>query len=356
MEFKDYYKILGVDKKASDKEVKKAYRKLARQLHPDINPNDPRAEERFKDLNEAYEVLSDPEKRKKYDLLGSNWKTGGVNFDAGSGGDPFSYFKDFGWGGGFSRQNRQGRGRSSSFTGFGDFSDFFNTYFGSDGASMNFSSDMFRTSNKIQSDVEYQIEVTLKEAYSGTEKSFQIQRQERCSTCYGTGRMDNNLCRNCGGSGIILVSRQIQTRIPPGVKEGSKIRLRGEGEIRPDGQRGDMYLIVKLLSHDFFELKDNDLYCKIPISITEAALGAEINIPTLNSKQVQMKIPPETQNGKKFRLSGMGMPKLKGGIPGNMIVEVNLVMPQNLTQKEKELFKEMARIRSDNPRVYTRMG
>jgi len=360
MEFKDYYKILGVNKSASQQEIKKAYRKLARQQHPDVNPNDSRAEERFKELNEAYEVLSDPEKREKYDLLGSNWKsapggsysTGGVNFNE----DIFgSFFKDLNFG-----RGSKGTRRESSFKGFDGFSDFFNTFFGSTGHTSstgrsNFTQDPFTNTASRSKDVEYEMEITLNEAFNGTEKSFQIQRQEACTTCRGLGRDGNKLCYNCGGSGMTLSTRQIQTKIPPGVKEGSRIRLRGEGELYRDGTRGDMYLKVKLINHDLFEIKENDIYCKIPITIWESALGAEIDIPSLNGKHIQMKIPPETQNSRKFRLSGMGMPNLKGGLPGNMIVEVNVVMPQSLSQREKELFSELGRIRHDNPRSNLRI-
>ncbi len=346
MDFKDYYKILGIGKNATDKDIKKAYRKLARQLHPDINPGDPKAEERFKDLNEAYEVLSDPAKREKYDLLGQNWKTGGFNTGRYGGEGASDFFKNF--------RTSSVKSGAASFGGFGDFSDFFNMFF-RNGAGTVTTGDFF-TDNFAggKGDVEYQIEITLREAYNGTEKSFQMQRQEKCSSCHGTGRVNNNLCRNCGGSGMISTSRQIETKIPPGVRNGSRIRLRGEGEVKRDGRRGDMYLKVKLIPHDFFELKENDLYCVVPITVTEAALGAEIKVPSLNGKDLQMKIPPETQNGRKFRLSGMGMPNLKEGLPGNMIVEVKIVMPQGLTEREKELFAEMARIRKDNPRVYTR--
>ncbi len=345
MDFKDYYKILGTDRNATDKDIKKAYRKLARQLHPDINPGDPKAEERFKELNEAYEVLSDPAKRKKYDLLGQNWKNGTFNKGGYSGEGVSDFFRNF--------RTSSGKSGATSFSGFGDFSDFFNTFFrnGTDNFGGDFLND---TGTGGRRDVEYQIEITMREAYNGTEKSFQVQRQEKCSSCYGTGRKNNNLCRNCGGSGMISTSRQIETKIPPGVRNGSRIRLRGEGEIGRDGTRGDMYLKVKLMPHDFFELKENDLYCVVPVTVTEAALGAEIKVPSLNGKDLQMKIPPETQNGRKFRLSGMGMPNLKEGLPGNMIVEVKIVMPQGLTEREKELFTEMACIRRDNPRVYIR--
>jgi len=345
MDFKDYYKILGTGKNATEKDIKKAYRKLARQLHPDINPGDPKAEERFKDLNEAYEVLSDPAKREKYDLLGKNWKTGGFNTGSYGGEGVSDFFKNF--------RTSSRKSGATSFSGFGDFSDFFNTFFrnGTDG----FTGEFFSGNGTGgKGDVEYQIEITLREAYNGTEKAFQMQRQEKCSSCHGSGRVSNNLCRNCGGSGMVTTSRQIETKIPPGVRNGSRIRLRGEGEMGRDGRRGDMYLKVKLIAHDFFELKENDLYCVVPVTVTEAALGAEIRVPSLNGKDLQMKIPPETQNGRKFRLGGMGMPNLKEGLPGNMIVEVKVVMPQGLTERERELFAEMAKIRKDNPRVYSR--
>ena len=346
MEFKDYYKVLGVNKKASQKEIKKAYRKLARKLHPDINPDDPKAEDRFKEINEAYEVLSDKEKREKYDHLGSNWKSGGYKSGRHSDfGEFSSASKGFG---GFSdfRKNES----SSSFSDFGDFSDFFNTFFSS---GMN-NRDIFSNSYVSKGrDLEYELEVTLKEAYGGAKKSFQIHKQEKCHLCYGEGRTGNKLCSNCGGSGMVLKRRQIEAKIPPGVGDGSKIRLKGEGEEGSNGTRGDLYLNIKLIPHEFFKVEGRDLHCQVPVSITEAALGAEIEIPSLNGKKVEMKIPPETQNGKKFRLSGIGMPNLKGGLSGNMIVEVKLVMPEGLTKREKELFSELARLRKGNPRLYS---
>jgi len=327
MNFKDYYKVLGVDKRADIKAIKAAYRKLARKYHPDINPGDPMAEERFKDINEAYEVLSDPEKRSKYDLLGSNWNkiyTGAGGFKPGG----FPGFENFN----FDFQNLKD---------IGSFSDLFKSFFGS-----RKSSSRQTVKRNIQPrkgrDITYPVELTLEEAFNGIEKNLQVQINETCQACNGEG----NSCSACQGTGRSYKQRKISVKIPSGVKDGARVRVAGQGEPGfQDGSPGDLYLEVKLASHKVFELKNEDLYCEIPVPLYETILGGEIEIPTLSGNNVLMKVPPDTQNGKTFRLSGLGMPDLKGGTSGHQYVTVKVVLPENLTDKEKSLFHELARLR-----------
>ncbi|MEQ8169030.1 MAG: J domain-containing protein [Candidatus Eremiobacterota bacterium] len=341
MKFKDYYKILSVDKKSDIKTIKNAYRKLARKYHPDVNPNDPHAEERFKEINEAYEVLSDPEKRKKYDLLGNNWNkvyTGPGGFS----GTGFPGFENINF----------------DFQDLGDlggFSDFFKTFFGGQRGAAPGASAWQRNTvpPKRGRDLTYPIEITLEEAYKGVERSLQVQIQDICPHCRGEGLSGRHSCSNCQGSGRIYKQRKISVKIPPGVKDSSKVRMAGQGETGTGGgSPGDLYLEIKLAIHKFFEVKGDDLYCEIPISVTEAILGAEIQVPTINGSSVLMKIPPETQNGRNFRLSGLGMHPLKGGLPGHQYVKVKVVLPQNLSKREKEIFQELATLRQDNPRAF----
>jgi len=336
MKFKDYYKILGVDKKSDGKTIKNAYRKLARKHHPDVNPNESGAEERFKEINEAYEVLSDPEKRKKYDLLGSNWN----RVNTGPGGfrsTGFPGFENFN----FDFQDLGDLG--------GGFSDFFKTFFGSQRKT----GPAWQRSPKKGRDLTYQIEITLEEACKGVERTLQIQIQDMCPHCNGHGISEKSSCSACQGTGRIYKQRKISVKIPPGVKEGSKVRMAGQGEAGTGGgSSGDLYLNIKLSPHKFFELRDDDLYCEIPITVIESVLGSEIQVPTISGSKVLMKIPPETQNGKTFRLSGLGMPPLKGGLAGHQYVKVKVVLPQNLTEKEKYFYEELAKLRQDNPRAF----
>ena len=343
MKFKDYYKILGVDKKSDGKTIKNAYRKLARKHHPDVNPNDPRAEERFKEINEAYEVLSDPEKRKKYDLLGSNWNkvhTGPGGFKTGG----FPGFENFN----FDFQDLGDIG--------GGFSDFFKAFFGSrrgGGIDPGSPGQPWQRTPKKGRDLTYQIEVTLEEAYKGVERNLQVQIQDTCARCNGHGIYGRTSCSACQGTGRIYKQRKISVKIPPGVKEGSKVRMAGQGEAGAGGgSNGDLYLNIKLAQHKFFELRNDDLYCEVPITVTEAILGAEIKVPTISGGKVLMKVPPETQNGKTFRLSGLGMPPLKGGLPGHQYVKVKVILPQNLSGKEKAIYQELSKLRQDNPRAF----
>jgi len=323
---KDYYQVLGVNRSASEKEIKQAYRRLARKHHPDLNPGDKSAEARFKEINAAYEVLSNPEKRKKYDQFGDQWEyaeqfakgegQGGVRWDFGKGGTAFEY------------------GDVS------DFGDIFSSLFG--GAGMG--SRMKRGPQHGQ-DMESPIEVSLEEAYHGSTRVIQLQTAEPCTACGGTGRVGNRVCTICSGAGIKAIPRRLEVKIPAGVKDGSKIRIAGEGGPgRGGGSKGDLYLVVKVLAHKVFERKGNDLYTEVSVPLTTAMLGGEVSLPTLNGN-LSLKIPAETQNGKVFRLAGKGMPKLGDSGYGNMFAKVRVVLPTNLTEEERKLFERLRSLR-----------
>lgn len=311
MEYKDYYKILGVDKTATQQDIKKAYRRLARKYHPDVNPGNKSAEARFKEINEAYEVLSDPEKRKKYDELGASWQQW-----QNMGGDP----RGFDWSQWFAggAQPRSGRvhveyADLNDLFGGGGFSDFFRSIFGDIGGYTAYEQ---RPRSRRGQDLEQHVEITLEEAYSGTKRILQI---------------DN---------------RRLEVKIPAGVDTGSTVRISGEGEPgMGGGPRGNIYLRISVLPHNTFERKGDDLYCTIPVDLYTAMLGGEIAVPTLKG-QVMLKIPPETQNGKRFRLKGLGMPSLQNPkVTGDLYVEVRVTLPQALSKREKELFMQLASLR-----------
>jgi curved DNA-binding protein len=317
MEYKDYYKILGVDRNASEKEIKKAYRRLARKYHPDVNPDDKEAEERFKEINEAQEVLTDPEKRRKYDQLGANWQQwqhmgrdpSGFDWSqwttrAPGGGRVHVEYGDLGdlFGGAF---------------GGGGFSDFFEAIFGGVGRQGPQTWTGTRQARPRRGqDYEQPVEITLEEAFSGTRRVLEKD------------------------------GRRIEVKIPPGVKTGSKVRIAGEGAPSPGrGATGDLYLKVTVLPHKVFERQGDDLYCEVPVDLYTAILGGETNVPTLKGT-VSLKIPPETQGGRTFRLKGQGMPLLRDSNKhGDLYAKVKLVLPKSLSTKEKELFRELAQMR-----------
>ena len=326
MEYKDYYKILGVDKNADKKTIQEAYRKLARKYHPDLNPGNKRAEEKFKEINEAYEVLSDDSKRAKYDKLGADWS----NWQA---------YTSPNFKGGFSNIKFD----DSIFGEFGGFSDFFKTFFGHE----------YRTTvddiGVKDGDLEYQIELDLKDAFLGGEKTFQLQIQEECYKCGGKGVIQRNyLCDVCNGSGVITRTKKLTVKIPPYIKEGSKIRISGQGNKMRNGRYGDLFLVVKIKPHHFFEVKGLNLYCEIPVTMYELILGGNIEIPTFKGK-VLLKIPPGTQNGSVFRLKGLGFSD-SGGQKGDLMVKVKVVLPTSLTSKERSLIEELKKYDKSNPR------
>jgi molecular chaperone DnaJ len=323
---KDYYQILGIARNASEKEIKQAYRRLARKHHPDLNPNDKLAEAKFKEINAAYEVLSNPEKRKKYDQFGEQWeyaeqfaKAGGqerVKWDFGKGGTTFEYGD------------------------LSEFGDIFSSLFGDAGVG----SRMKRAPQRGQ-DIESPIEVSLEEAYHGSTRVIQFQTAEPCTACGGTGRVGNRVCTICNGTGSKAILRRLEVKIPAGVKDGSRIRIAGEGVPGgAGGSKGDLYLVVKILPHGVFERKGDDLYTEVSVPLATAMLGGEVRLPTLNGN-LSLKIPAETQNGKVFRLAGKGMPQLGNANYGNLFAKVKVVLPTSLTGEERKLFEKLRSLR-----------
>jgi curved DNA-binding protein len=324
MQPKDYYQILGVSRKADEKEIKKAFRKLARQHHPDVNSGDKRAEERFKDINEAYEVLSDPEKRARYDQFGAQWQqyqSGGAQ----PGGFDWSRWASQPGAQGTTRTVSQeefeelfgGRGRG----GGGGFSDFFETLFGGGRRSAGTDpfGDMARSSTRARRgrDYEQPVEVTLEEAFSG---AMRLLRREDGST--------------------------VEVKIPPGVTNGSRVRLGGEGGGGAGGAAaGDLYLVIEVKPHARFERRGDDLHVKVPVDLYTAMLGGEVALNTL-AGSVVLTVPPETPNGKTIRLRGQGMPHLKNPERhGDLYADVDLQIPRNLSTQEQALFRQLAALR-----------
>ena|SRR2546422_1329062 len=338
MEYKDYYKILGVAREASNDEIKKAFRKLARKYHPDVNPGDKKAEEKFKEINEAYEVLSDADKRHKYDTLGPNWQEQ-FGFQPGSRtqrtytyggrGTPFDF--DMGGGGGGT-----------------NFSDFFEALFGRSTAGTGAGARGVRDEMRRRAgdNIEQPVEVTLQEAYVGGVRTFNIQSTEVCPTCRGTGEANGKPCSTCGGQGVTPRNRRIQVKIPAGVDNGSKIRVAGEGQPgMGGGPRGDLYLVISVKPDPVFERKGDDLYLDIDVELVTAMLGGEVPVPIPDGRKLALTVPPETQNGRSFRLVGKGMPHLRGEGSGNLFARVKVVLPMRLSTEERELFEKLAHSR-----------
>jgi len=363
---KDLYEILGVDRNASQEEIKKAYRRLAKKYHPDLNPGDKEAEQKFKEINEAYEILSDPQKRAQYDQFGhAAFEQGG--FQQGG-------FGDFGEG-----------GFDFDFGGFGDiFGDIFSDFFGTGRRKA-------EKGPKKGADIRYDLTLTFEEAAFGTEKEIEVERFEVCDVCHGTGvkpgsrpetcpvchgtgeiRQTQNTpfgrivnirtcprchgegkiitdpCQKCGGTGRIRKRRKIKVTIPAGIDEGQMLTLRGEGEpgLR-GGPNGDLYIVIHVKPHEIFKREGYDVYVKIPISFADAALGGEIKIPTLDG-MVSFTIPEGTQTGTKFKLRGKGIPHIGGRGRGDQIVEVYVEVPKRLSEKQKELLREFKRLEGEN--------
>ena len=327
---KDYYSVLGVNKNASQREIKQAYRRLARKHHPDVNPGDKSAEAKFKEINEAYEVLSDKEKRRKYDQYGDQWQYADQFARAGGQQTPF---RDFSQAGGATR----------FYFGEGDLGSLFDELFGGIGT------ETFRRQAQPRRgrDIEHPVEVTLEEAYHGATRLLSLGVEEPCSGCQGTGRIQHMPCSACRGSGVVSRVKRLEVKIPPGVKDGSRVRIAGKGGQGYGGTRGDLYLVVSVKPHRLFERRGDDLYVEVAVPLTVAVLGGEVQVPTLEGK-LALKIPPETQNGRAFRLAGQGMPHLGNSSRGDLLAKVNVVLPAKLSAEEKKLFEQLKQVRPNN--------
>jgi len=337
MKYKDYYALLGVPKNAPEKDIKSAYRKLARKWHPDANPeNQKEAEERFKEISEAYEVLGDPEKRKKYDVLGPNWQQAARQaeqqrqYRTNFGGQDFDF--DFG-------------PQTGAAGGPSGFSDFFDMFFSGIGRRQTQATSGAGFAQRGQ-DLETTIELGLRDVYDGGKKSISLQVEDVCQRCHGTGTDAGRLCPQCHGTGRVLITKKFDVSIPKGIGDGQRIRLAGQGGVGLNsGPNGDLFLIVKLQEDQTYKRKGDDLYVDLPVSIYDLLLGGEVKVPTL-SGQVAMTIPEGTQNNRLLRLSGKGMPKVKGGGAGDQYVRLIGLLPQSLSDKEKKLVKELAAMRN----------
>ena len=354
VKFRDYYEVLGVPRTANDADIKKAFRKLAREYHPDVAKNKKVAEEKFKEINEAYEVLGDSAKRKKYDELGANWKQG-AEFRPPPGwqqqyrqGRPFS--------GG---QPGQGGDPEFEFGGTTGFSDFFEQIFGARmrgegnfggaGSRGGFSQEDFAERGR---DVEGEIMVTLDEAMHGSVRAVSLKRGVVCENCNGTGQKKRKPCPVCGGAGQVFKTETYQVKIPAGVTQGQRLRVPGRGEAGSGGgAAGDLFLRVHLAKHPDFEVEDHNLIYEAELAPWEAVLGTNLSVPTLGGK-VNIKIPPGTQNGQKLRVRGRGLPQ-RSEPAGDLIVVARIELPDKISDEERKLWTQLAETSHFRPREKT---
>jgi DnaJ-class molecular chaperone len=332
VKFRDYYDVLGVPRTATEADIKREYRKLASRHHPDVNPGDKSAEEKFKEINEAYEVLSDPEKRKRYDQLGQNWKAGS------------EFTPPPGW-----ESSRVEYGDFSEIfggdRGQGGFSDFFESLFG--GRRGGRARAGFRRRGE---DVEAEITLTLEEAHRGGTRRINFQTTETCPECRGSGSKDGRVCPTCRGAGVVRRQKSLEVTIPAGVRDGSVIRLAGQGEPGANGgPAGDLLLRVRIQPHRLFKIVgEDDVELELPVAPWEAVLGARVAVPTLDGP-VEMTIPAGAQAGQRLRLRGLGLNK-RGGGRGDQFVRLKIVVPTKPTARERELFEQLAAESRFNPR------
>jgi molecular chaperone DnaJ len=376
----DFYRILGVKKDAKPEEIKKAYRRLARKYHPDVNPGDKAAEDRFKQMSEAFDVLSDPKKRKVYDRFGqysdnlANAAEAGGAGSAYTRGAPFD-FSGFDFGGGATSQGTAG----------GSFRDIFADLFGGGRAER----EPPRPQPERGADIEMPLSLTFEEAITGLTTNLTVNRSEQCSRCHGAGDTGGSVvtcttckgtgqvqrtggrlrfsqeCPDCGGTGkrrppcslckgrgVLPKTENVKVRIPAGVDTGSRVRIPGKGEGgRLGAPSGDLYIITNVGRHQYFTRKGDNIYVTVPITVPEAALGAKIEVPTVTGK-AQLRIPPGTQSGQKFRLRGRGAPSLRdASVHGDQFVEVQVTLPKVISEETKDLLRKYAQMNVENPRV-----
>jgi molecular chaperone DnaJ len=367
----DYYELLGVSRKAVQKEIRQAYRKLARKYHPDLNPGDKSSEEKFKQVQEAYDVLSDTKKRQMYDQFGFDTPGAGGAPSGPDAGDVHFDFGGFDFGGG---AGQSGGGPS--------FRDLFGQFFRGGGAAAESPSHV-----EPGSSLEYQIEISFWEAVRGTVKKLTISRLDTCTECRGTGTAGQpqtctacggsgqvtqtsgkmrfnltcthcggtgrtrNICRVCGGEGRVRRADTIEIRIPAGVQTGSRVRVPGRGNAGTAGEPpGDLYIITDVQPHPFFDRRGDDLYTTVPITVTEAALGAKIEVPTIDGRSL-LRVPPGTNSGQKLRLREKGVPSVRTpGQRGDQYIELQVMVPKPVDERVRELLKELEKIAPEDPR------
>ena len=371
----DYYELLGVGRKASAKEIRAAYRKLARKYHPDLNPGDKSAEEKFKQIQEAYDVLSDTKKRQMYDQFGFNAPgPGAPPPGAAYGGSPEDIHFDFG---GFDFGGGPGAGTGGGTS----FRDLFSQFFRGASAARR------GPEREAGEDLEFQIDISFAEAMRGTIKKLSITRLDVCNVCHGTGVAGEekvcptcggsgqvtevsgkmrfqitcsrcggagklrSVCKNCGGEGRVARVDTLEVRIPPGAKTGSRVRVPGRGNAGiHGGPPGDLYIITNVQPHPFFERRGDDLYTVVPVTVTEASLGAKVEVPTIDGR-AQVRIPPGTNSGKKLRLREKGAPAAgHAGKRGDQIVEVQVVVPKPEDERVRQLLRELSKVDQEDPR------
>lgn len=346
MEFRDYYKTLGVERNATAAQIRSAYRKLARKYHPDVNPNNKDAERQFKEINEAYQVLSDPEKRKKYDELGADWERGATEEEV-------------------FRRYAQAGGPEFGGTA-GGFSDFFERFFGNIGGGFSggpqrgfqqfdFEDELGAAQRTRGRDLESEVKISVRDAVHGTRRRLELSSEDQCDVCGGTGMTARQEtrgrtriirsaepCPKCGGRGSVRAHRILEVSIPPGVGEGSRIRLKGQGGrgSRPD-QNGDLFLITHVEPSGPFVLSGRDVRAQLPVWDYEAALGAEITAPTLDGK-ISLKIPAGSQSGRVLRLKGRGVPTRTKEPAGDLLYELKVLAPTDMNDEERRLFQQFA--------------
>ena len=363
----DYYELLGVPRKSAQKEIRQAYRKLARKYHPDLNPGDKSAEEKFKQVQEAYDVLSDGKKRQMYDQFGFEGPGPSEMPGAGDAGNVHFDFGGFDFGGG------GGAGPS--------FRDLFSQFFRGGGGVAEAPSQ-----TEPGSSLEYQIEINFWEAVHGTVKKLTISRLDACTDCHGTGAVGQpqtctacggtgqvtqtsgkmrfnltctrcggtgrvrNICRLCGGDGRVRRADTIEVRIPAGVHTGSRVRVPGRGNAGTSGEPpGDLYIITDVQPHPFFDRRGDDIYTTVPITVTEAAIGSKIEVPTIDGRSL-LRIPPGTNSGQRLRLREKGVPSVRTGHRGDQYVELQVVVPKPVDERVRQLLKELERIAPEDPR------
>jgi DnaJ-class molecular chaperone len=345
VKFKDYYEVLGVQRDATTDDIKSAHRKLARKYHPDLNKNDPSAEGKFKTLQEAYEVLSDPAKRRQYDALGANYHEG-MEFRVPSGWNARSQARR-----GPSAEEFEGGG-------LGGFSEFFEALFGGGGGGRmrpgngGMRGSPFASAPAHGTDIETVLNVSLDEAYLGANKKVQIHVNSTCPACQGSGVIAGSRCGACEGRGLAPRLKNMEIRIPEGVKDGTRLRLAGQGEPSPAGDEpGDMFVKIQIQPHPVFNLRGDNIHVEVPVAPWEAVLGGEVEVPTLGGP-IKMKLPPGTQAGTKLRLKRRGM--ATGSERGDEIVHVKIVIPPDVTDRERHLFRQLRDISRFRPRVKDR--